>query len=158
MHYVSDPASAVCAADLLLAYNELDIAIPTFFPAPLLGSGQILNPGVYYISSPATLDLDLSFDALGDPDAVFIIQIDGTFSTSANAKVKLLNGALACNIFWKVEGMVDLATGTFMRGTIIANNAAINLSVGDTLEGRALSTTRAITTNGIFGYCPVRAS
>lgn len=155
MHYVSDPASAVCAADLLLAYNELDIAIPTFFPAPLLGSGQILDPGVYYISSPATLDLDLSFDALGDPDAVFIIQIDGTFSTSANAKVKLLNGALACNIFWKVEGMVDLATGTFMRGTIIANNAAINLSVGDTLEGRALSTTGAITTNGIFGYTPI---
>lgn len=151
----NDGVSAICSADLTLAYNQLNSTVPTFFPAPLLGSGQILNTGVYSIASPATLDLDLTLDALGDPTAVFIFQIQGAFSTNANAKVKLVNGALACNVFWKVEGLVSMGPGTTMRGTIIANNAAINMSTNDTLEGRALSTGGAITTDGVLAYTPI---
>jgi len=151
----NDGVSAQCAADLLIAYNQLNATIPTFFPAPLLGNGQTLNAGVYSIATPATLNLDLTLDALGNPNTVFIFQIQGSFSTNASAKVKLINGAKACNVFWKVEGLVDMAVGTTMRGTIIANNAAINMTAGDTLEGRALSTTGAITVSGILGYTPI---
>ena len=43
-------SSAQCAEDLLIAYNQLNSSVPTFFPAPLLGNGQILNAGVYSIS------------------------------------------------------------------------------------------------------------
>lgn len=150
----NDGASAQCATDLLIAYNQLNSTVATFFPAPLLGNGQVLNPGVYSISSAATLNLDLSLDALGDPNAVFIFKIQAPLSTNANSKVKLLNGALACNVFWKVEGLVSMASGTTMRGTIIANNAAINMNAGDTLEGRALSTAGAVTTDGTFAYTP----
>ncbi|MBA4239502.1 MAG: hypothetical protein C0448_02160 [Sphingobacteriaceae bacterium] len=150
----NDGVSAQCAADLLIAYNQLNATIPTFFPAPLLGNGQTLVAGVYSIATPATLNLDLTLDGLGDPNAVFIFQIQGSFSTNASAKVKLINGAQACNVFWKVEGLVDMSVGTTMRGTIIANNAAINMTAGDTLEGRALSTTGAITVSGILGYKP----
>lgn len=150
----NDGISAQCAADLLIAYNQLNATIPTFFPAPLLGNGQTLVAGVYSIATPATLNLNLTLDGLGDPNAVFIFQIQGSFSTNASAKVKLINGAQACNVFWKVEGLVDMAVGTTMRGTIIANNAAINMTAGDTLEGRALSTTGAITVSGILGYKP----
>jgi len=150
-----DGASALCAADLLTAYGTLDAAIPIFFPAPLLGNGQILVPGVYSIPAPATLNLDLTFDAQGDPSAVFIVQIEGTFSTAAGSSIKLINGALACNVFWKVEGLVDMTAGTIMRGTIIANNAAINMNSGTILEGRALSTNGAITLNGTLAYTPV---
>lgn len=150
----NDGVSAQCAADLLIAYNQLNATIPTFFPAPLLGNGQTLIAGVYSIATPATLNLDLTLDALGNPNAVFIFQIQGSFSTNASAKVKLINGAQACNVFWKVEGLVDMAVGTTMRGTIIANNAAINMTAGDTLEGRALSTAGAITVSGILGYTP----
>ncbi|MNY60204.1 hypothetical protein D3C86_1967240 [compost metagenome] len=57
----------------------------------------------------------------------------------------LTNGAVACNVFWKIEGLVDLATNTEMKGTIIANNAAIVLNSGVSLEGRAFSTTGAVT-------------
>lgn len=150
-----DGVSAQCAADLLLAYNELNSTVPTFFPAPLLGNGQSLNAGVYFISSAATLNLDLILNGQGNPNAIFIFQIDGPLSTNANAKVKLINGAMACNVFWKVEGLVSMASGTTMRGTVVANNAAINMSVGDTLEGRALSTAGSITVDGILGYTPI---
>ncbi|MBL7936149.1 MAG: DUF3494 domain-containing protein, partial [Bacteroidia bacterium] len=150
----NDGVSAQCAADVLIAYNQLNSTIPNLFPASLLGNGQILTEGVYSIPTPATLNLDLTLDALGDPNAVFIFQIQGSFSTNASAKVHLINGAQACNVFWKVEGLVSMGAGTTMRGTIIANNAAINMSTGDTLEGRALSTAGAITVSGILGYTP----
>ena len=150
-----DIASAQCSADLLIAYNQLNTTTSTYFPAPLLGGGQVLTPGVYSIASAATLDLDLSLNALGDPNAVFIIKIQGPLSTNASSKVKLINGALACNVFWKVEGLVSMASGTTMRGTVIANNAAINIGSGDTLEGRALTTAGAVTVNGVLAYTPI---
>ncbi|MBK7668247.1 MAG: DUF3494 domain-containing protein [Sphingobacteriaceae bacterium] len=147
--------SAQCAADLLIAYNQLNATVPTFFPAPLLGNGQSLNAGVYSISSAATLNLDLILNGQGNSNAVFIFKIAGPLSTNAASKVKLINGAQACNVFWKIEGLVSMAAGSHMKGTIIANNAAINMSIGDTLEGRALSTTGAVTINGILGYTPI---
>ncbi|MES2556952.1 MAG: ice-binding family protein [Bacteroidota bacterium] len=151
----ADGASAQSAVDLLIAYNQLNSTVPGFFPAPQLGNGQLLTAGVYSISAAASLDLDLTLDAQGDPNAVFIFQIQGPLSTGANSKIKLINEALACNVFWKVEGLVSMATGTSMKGTIIANNAAINMSVGDTLEGRAFSTAGAVTLNGVLAYTPV---
>ncbi len=148
-------ASATCAADLLIAYNQLNALVPTLFPAPLLGNGQILTPGIYSIASAATLNLDLKLDGLGDPNAVFIFQIQGPLSTNASSKVKLINGTKACNVFWKIEGLVDMASGTSMKGTIIANNSAIIMNTGDTLEGRALSTAGAITVDGVLAYTPI---
>lgn len=150
-----DSSSAQCSADLLIAYNQLDSITPTFFPAPLLGNGDTLIAGVYSISGATTLNLDLSLDAEGNANAVFIFQIEGPFSANANSKIKLVNGALACNVFWKVEGLVSIASGTMMKGTIIANNAAINMSTNDTLEGRALSTSGAVTIDGVMAYTPV---
>lgn len=150
----ADGVSSACASDLLIAYNQLNATVSTFFPAPSLGNGQVLIPGVYSISGAATLNLDLTFNAQNNPNAVFIIKIAGTLSTNTNSKVKLINGALACNIYWKVEGLVSMASGTRMRGTVIANNAAINMNTGDTLEGRALSTAGAVTVDGVLAYTP----
>ena len=130
-----DGVSGKCAADLLTAYNQLNSTTPTFFPANLLGNGQILIAGVYSISSATTLNLDLTLNA--------------------NSKVKLTNGAKACNVFWQVEGLVSMAAGTTMRGTIIANNGAINMNTGDTLEGRALSTAGAVSVDGVLAYTPI---
>jgi hypothetical protein len=150
-----DSASAKCSADLLIAYNQLNSTVPTFFPSVLLGNGDTLIPGVYSLSAATTLNLNLYLNAKGNASAVFIFQIQGTLSTNANSKVKLINGALACNVFWKVEGLVSMASGTTMRGTIIANNAAINMNTNDTLEGRALSTAGAVTVDGILAYTPI---
>jgi hypothetical protein len=151
----SNGATAACAADLLIAYNHLNSAIPTHFPAPLLGNGQILGEGVYSIAGPTTLNNELTLDAENDPDAVFIFQINGAFSTAALSTVTLINGAQACNVFWKIEGLVDMATGTTMRGTVIANNGAIDINGDGVLEGRALSTSGAVNVTGVLVYTPI---
>jgi hypothetical protein len=147
--------SAQCATDVLAAYNQLNGTVATFFPAPLLGNGASLNAGVYSIGSAATLNLELILNGQGNPNAVFIFKIQGPLSTNAGSRIKLINGALACNVFWKVEGLVTMAAGCHMKGTIVANNAAINTNTGDTLEGRAFSTTGAVSVDGLFAYTPI---
>ncbi len=148
-------ASAQCAVDLLIAYSFLDNAIPAFFPSTLLGNGQTLVAGVYFVNGAATLSNTLILDAQNNSSAVFILQIEGSLSTNANSKVKLINGAQACNVFWKVEGLVSMAAATSMKGTVIANNAAIEMNTNDTLEGRALTTAGAVTIDGVLAYTPI---
>lgn len=150
----NDAASAECASFLLAAYNLLNDAIPDSSLSPLLGNGDTLTAGVFNIPAVTTLSGELFLNAKGDPNAVFIFQVQAAFSSSANSKVKLINGALACNIFWKVEGAVGMASATSMKGTIIAHNDAIDMSANDTLEGRALSIGGAVTINGILAYIP----
>ncbi len=150
--YNADAVTTQATADLLVAYNQLNSDIPTSFPGPVLGDGQILTAGVYYLPAAASLNTTLFLDAQGDSNAVFIFQIGGAFSTNASSQVTLINGALAANVFWKVEGAVPMAAGTFMRGTIIANNAAISMGAGGILEGRALSTTGAVSIYGSLAY------
>lgn len=147
--------TAQCGADLLIAYNQLNSATPNYFLVPLLGNGQILTAGTYSIMGVTTLNLDLILDAQGDPNAVFIFQIEAAFATNANSEIKLTNGAKACNVFWKIEGLTSMASGTIMKGTVIVNNAAIVMSTGVSLEGRALSTTGAISVDGIVSRTPL---
>lgn len=151
----ADGTTANAAAALTIAYNQLNAAIPNFFPAPLLGNGETLNAGTYDIGQSATLNNTLTLDGQGNANAVFIFKIQGSFSSSAGAQVLLTNGALACNVFWKIEGLVDLATNTMMKGTIVANNAAIILNSGVSLEGRALSTTGAVTVSAVSVATPL---
>lgn len=151
----ADGTTAIAAADLTIAYNQLDAAIPNYFPAPIIGNGQTLTAGTYSIGQSATLNNTLTLDGQGNANAVFIFQIEGALSSSAGAQVLLTNGALACNVFWKVEGLVDLATNTSIKGTIVANNAAIILNSGVSLEGRALSTTGAVTVSGVTVVTPL---
>lgn len=153
--HAADGVTAQCASDVLSAYNSMNSLVPTNFIAPLLGNGQVLTPGVYSVSAATTLNLDLTLNAQNNSSAVFVFLIQGPLSTNADAKVKLINGAMACNVYWKIEGLVSMASGTTMRGTIIANNAAINMNTGDTLEGRALSTAGAVTIDGVFAYTPI---
>ncbi len=98
---------------------------------------------------------NLILNAQNNPNAVFIIRINGSFSTNSLSEVTLINGAVACNVFWQVEGLVDMSTGTKMKGTIIANNAAILMGLSATIDGRLLSTTGAITVNGVEGKLPL---
>ncbi|RYZ52079.1 MAG: DUF3494 domain-containing protein, partial [Sphingobacteriales bacterium] len=71
------------------------------------------------------------------------------------SQVVLINGAQACNIFWKVEGLVSIAGGTSMSGNIVANNAAIDVNTNATVHGRVLSTTGAVSVHGILAYTPI---
>ncbi|MCU7613470.1 ice-binding family protein [Chryseobacterium sp. GMJ5] len=151
----ADGSAAAAAASLTIAYNQLNAAIPNYFPAPLLGNGQTLPAGTYSIGQSATLNNNLILDGGGNANSVFIFKIQGALSSAAGSQVILTNGALACNVFWKVEGLVNLATNTAMKGTIVANNAAIVFNSGASLEGRALSTTGAVTVSGVTVTKPI---
>jgi hypothetical protein len=151
----SDGVTGQCASDLLIAYNQLNTADPNFSHAPLLGNGDTLVAGVYAITGVTTLSGDLFLDARGDSSAVFIFQVSAPFSANVDAKVKLIHGAQACNVFWKIEGLFSLASGVSMKGTVIVNNAAISMNTNDTLEGRVLTTTGAVSVSGILAYTPV---
>jgi hypothetical protein len=150
--YNADAVTTQATTDLMVAYNQLNSAVPTFFPGPVLGDGQVLTAGVYSLPAAASLDAVLTLDAAGDTNALFIFKVGGAFSTNASSEILLINGAQASNVFWKVEGAVPMAAGTIMRGTIIANNAAISLGAGGVLEGRALSTTGAVSIYGSLAY------
>ncbi len=152
------PTSIACAADVIALYGDLNGRTPTFSPpSPLLGGGETLSAGVYQypLLTAASLNLNLFLDGAGDPNALFIIKIDGAFSVNTGAKVVLLNGALACNVFWLVEGMIGMGAGATMRGTMLAHNGQILLGALDTLEGRALSINGEILTNSLMAYTPL---
>lgn len=151
----SDGTTAEAKTDLLIAYAELNTATPTFVHAPLLGNGDTLQPGVYSISGNTVLNLDLILDGNGSPGAVFIFQIGGTLSTNTASQIKMINGTQACNVFWKVEGLVSMASGTSMKGTVIANNAAIDMGTDVSLEGRALAIIGAVSPSNISAYTPL---
>ncbi len=150
-----DAASILCSSDLLLVYNEIVGSTAGFFPAPLLGNGQILTAGVHYIDAAATLDNELILDGENDANAIFIFHIDGSFSTSANSSISLINDAKACNVFWVSEGLVEMASNTKMKGTLIADNSGININTGCEVEGRVFSTTGAINTDGVLLFTPI---
>jgi len=151
-----DGASILCAEDLLKAYDSLSVAIPTdTLLNPVIGNDTTLKAGIYFIPGAASLNKSLTLDAKGSANAVFIFKMPTdvayAFNTSANSKVKLINGAKACNVFWQISGAVTLASGTTMKGSIIAGGA-INISVNDTIEGRALTINGAVNiSNGAIG-------
>ena len=143
----ADDASAQCAEDLLFAYQEITGTTANFAIASLIGNGDTLLAGVYSISEASTLSNNLYLDAQGNSDAVFIFHVTGAFSSVINSQMILTNGAQAKNVFWKVVGAVDLAANTSFAGTIVSKDGAISIGNGSTIEGRALTTNGAVSTD-----------
>jgi hypothetical protein len=145
----TDLVTAQCSIDLLLAYVQLNNTPTTIVHTPVLGNGETLYPGVYDLAAAGSVAGTLTLDAQGDSGAVFIFKIGGAFTTGASTTVNLINGASACNVFWKAEGAIAMAASTIMRGTLISNNGAVSMAAGGTLEGRMLSTTGAVSVDNV---------
>jgi hypothetical protein len=138
--------------DLLALYDELmaktgGVPHGLGFGAAVTGGfpdGEVLFAGVYDASGPAVITTTLTLDAQNDPSALFIIRVDGQFSTASGAIVKLKNGALAKNVFWVAEGAVPFASGTTMKGVVLSHGGAVSCATGGDIEGRLFSTIGAI--------------
>ena len=141
--FENDAFTVQVAGDVSSAYSDLSTRTCTNTISVTLGMGQTITPGVSCTGAAATIDGDLIFDADNDPNAIFIIQVDGALAGSGSTNIMLANGAQACNIYWQVNGLFSLASGAYFLGTMI-NLGAINLSAGARIEGRLLSTTGAI--------------
>lgn len=152
--HTPDGVTAQCATDVLSAYTQLNNTASTSVHGPVLGNGETLFAGVYSMSAAASVNGVLTLDAQGNSNAVFIFKTGGALTTAASATVNLINGAVACKVFWMAEGAISMAALTTMRGTLIANNGAVGMGDGGTLEGRALSTAGAVSVYGTLAFIP----
>ncbi len=143
--HAGDPTSAQGVADLTTAYN--DAAGRTLCPVTVAGNlgGQTLTPGLYKSTSSLEISSgDLTLDAQGDGNAVFIFQMASTLTTTAGRQVVLSGNAKSTNVFWQVGTSATLGSTSAFQGTIMADQA-ITLNTGVTLNGRALARIAAVT-------------
>ena len=141
------PGDAISMAVATQAQTDAQIAFDATSPASLPGGiaqtpelgGLTLPPGIY--SSGTSFDLtsvDLTLDAQGDPNAVWVFQSSSTLTVGTNVKVILIKGALAKNVYWHVSSAATLKAGSQMKGTILAFSG-VSLGTGARLDGRAIS-------------------
>src|ERR1019366_668319 len=146
-----DPSTAAAAADLTNVYNYL-VALPAdilLLDPPDFGHGLVLTPHSYQVTGITQLTGNIILNAEGDANAVFVIKINGAFTTGTLSRVMLINGAQAKNVYWKIDGAVDIYSNSVFNGTLV-DAGAISLETGDTLNGRALTINGAIAINGSY--------
>ena len=160
------PNAVACAIatqgrlDAEKAYLAL-VARPVAGASPAPGAnlaGITLLPGTYVAPGGSFMIQggDLTLDAQGDANAVWVFQMATTLTVGGPGaafpqSIILAGGALAKNVFWQVGSFatINAAGGGTMVGTIIAQSGASFSTVGNTnivtLDGRALSLGASVT-------------
>jgi hypothetical protein len=157
------PNAAACAIatqaqhDAQSAYLDLAGLPPGANPGANL-AGQTLAPGVYTAPSGsfAIQGADLTLDAQGDADAIWVFQMASTLTVggpgaAAPQSVILAGGAQAKNVYWQVgsAATINAGGGGTMVGTIISQAGATFSTLGNTsivtLNGRVLSLNASVT-------------
>jgi hypothetical protein len=137
--HLGDATAAQAQLDLTAAYtNAAGRTLGAITASGNLG-GQTLPPGLY--TSATSLEIssgDLTLDASGDPNAVWIFQMGSTLTTTSGRQVILMGRAQAANIFWQVGSSAAIGTTSVFKGNILAYTA-ITMGTGATLDGRALA-------------------
>lgn len=107
--------------------------------------GLTLTPGLYMsTSSLAVSSGDVTFDALGNADAVFVLQMASTLTTTSGRKVILAGGAQAKNIYWQVGSSATFGTTSVFKGNVMAMQS-ITMNTGATLDGRVFCRNGGVT-------------
>ena len=142
--HLTDPVAAQAQLDLTIAYNyAAGLTGAALLPGDM--RGLTFTPGLYKTSSTVMLSGgNVTLDAQGNANAVFIFQIGSTLTTITNTQVVLAGGTQAKNIFWQVGSSATLGTNSVFKGNIMAL-ASITITTGVNLEGRALASTAAVT-------------
>ena len=143
--------------DAQTAYLQLAGLAPGANPGANLGS-LTLAPGVYTSPSGSFLIQggDLTLDAQGDANAIFVFQMAQTLTVggpgvAAPQSIILAGGAQAKNVFWQVGSFatINAAGGGTMVGTILSQAGASFSTVGNvnlvTLNGRVISLGASVT-------------
>ena len=99
-------------------------------------------PGIYQSTTSILITDDLTLDAQGNPNAVFIFQssttigtADGVVSPGAHTRILLVNGAKASNVFWQAGSSATLGIATDFQGNILAS-ANVTMKTSATSCGR----------------------
>ncbi|WP_345158638.1 Ig-like domain-containing protein [Pontibacter saemangeumensis] len=133
--------------DLLEAYLFAEGASSPA-PATVAGDqgGKTLAPGIYKSTSTLLIQAgDLTLDAQGDPNAVWIFQIASDFTTvgGAGGNIILTGGAQAKNIFWQTGSSATIGDGTSFKGNVLALTS-ITMNSGARAVGRMLALNGAV--------------
>jgi hypothetical protein len=146
--------------DMGIAYSFLaaqtlpaPAAIPGADPTEL--GGKTLYRGIYVSAVPVKIEQgDLTLDAQGDEDSVWIFQLGSTLTTGApGGNIILTGGAKAENVFWQVAGAGTAGTaiasvaGTHFYGNVLCWKQ-INVTDGVIITGRLFSVTAQVTLIG----------
>jgi hypothetical protein len=119
---------------------------------PALGAGATaafaaeltIKPGVHFAAAALTITGHLVLDGDTDPTAKFVFQVGSALTIVDEAKVILINGALASNVYWVVGSSATIGKNAEMVGIIMAY-ASINMMDGASLNGAALAKVAAVT-------------
>ncbi|MBB2150541.1 DUF3494 domain-containing protein [Pedobacter sp. LMG 31462] len=151
--YASDYAVPT-PANMTTAVSNMETAFTTanglVTPAPIVNlyagdvSGRILTPGLYKWSTGVLIS-NAGVTLTGGPNDTWVFQIAQDLTVNNSAKITLLGGAQAKNIFWVVSGQATLGTNTDFSG-IILSKTLISLNTGAKVTGRLLAQT-AVTLN-----------
>ena len=135
--HITDGLAQTAQGDLTTASGN---AAGRLNPALISGDlgGRTLYHGLYNSSGTLAITGDVTLDAQGDPNAVFIFQIASSLTTAVGSQVILANGAKATNIFWQVSTNCALGDYSIFKGTIMTGTAT-TIGTGVMLEGRALA-------------------
>lgn len=146
-------------ADLRATYNALSPAIlaggsaipaGTTLGAPagnaLVQGDNYFTPGVYRSLTSILVTGDLTLDAKGDANAEFVFQSSSTVGTDPNAKIILIGGAKASNVYWWAGSAATLGTNTAWQGNILASDS-VTMRLGATSCGRLFA---GASTDGAF--------
>jgi hypothetical protein len=140
---ITPPAGPPAAGSLGGATN---IPAGTTMGAPagsaLVQGDNLFVPGVYQSLTSILITGDLTLDAQGDPNALFIFQSSSTVGSAAGAptpgvhtRILLINGAKASNVFWQAGTSATLGAFSEFQGNILAS-ADITMVTGATSCGR----------------------
>ena len=102
-------------------------------------TGRTLTRGLYKWSTGVRVNAS-GVTLSGSATDVFIFQIAQNLTMTSGAKVTLIGGALASNVFWQVAGQATIGTTVDMKGIILCKTL-IAMNTGATLNGRALAQT-----------------
>ncbi len=142
--YSNDDVARQAHADATLAYNVLsELTFTTDLTGENLGD-RTLAPGIYRFSSSAQLTGALTLDGRGQANPLFVFQIGSTLTTATLASMTFINGANACDTFFRVGSSATLGVGTQLGGTIIAM-ASQTLTTGTGVDGRIIALNGAVT-------------
>ena len=151
--YASDYA-APTPAKMTQAVSDMETAFTTAngltTPAPIVGlyagdiSGRILPPGLYKWST-GVLVTSAGVTLTGGPNDTWVFQIAQNLTINNNAKITLLGGAQAKNIFWVVSGQATIGSNANVSGNILSKTL-VSMNTGSRLTGRLLAQT-AVTLN-----------
>jgi hypothetical protein len=101
----------------------------------LVQGDNFFVPGIYQSLTSILITGDLTLDAQGNGSAVFIFQSSSTVGTAPGARILLVNGARASNVYWQAASSATLGTNSIWEGNIFAS-ASITMNTGATSCGR----------------------